>query len=113
MQDSKLYLRDIIESIDKIEDYTEQIHSPSDLKSNSLIADAVVRNLAIIGEAVKNLPHDLKKKRSGTDWRKIVGLRDILVHAYFGVDYDIIWDIVTNKLPELREAVAGLISELE
>ncbi|HEC86588.1 MAG TPA: DUF86 domain-containing protein, partial [Thermoplasmatales archaeon] len=66
------------------------------------IQDGVIRNLEIIGEAVKNLPDDIKKDYPEVEWRKIAGLRDILIHAYFGVDLEVIWDIVKNKVPELK-----------
>ena len=68
-----------------------------------MIQDGVFRNLEVIGEAVKNLPDDIKKDYPEVEWRKIAGLRDILIHAYFGVDLEVIWDIVKNKVPELKE----------
>ncbi|ADN02283.1 nucleotidyltransferase [Spirochaeta thermophila DSM 6192] len=74
--------------------------------------DAVLRNLAVIGEAVKHLPHDLKDRYPQMDWRKIAGLRDIIVHEYFGIDEDILWDVVKNKIPKLLESVEQILSEL-
>jgi uncharacterized protein with HEPN domain len=63
--------------------------------------DAVVRNLEIIGEAAKRVPDDLRRLMPDIEWRKIADLRDILVHAYFGIDNEVLWDIVHNKVPEL------------
>ena len=83
-----------------------------DFSNNELIQDGVIRNLEIIGEAVKNLPDDIKKDYPDVEWRKIAGLRDILIHAYFGVDLEVIWDIVKNKVPELREMVRKILSNL-
>ena len=107
----KAYLRDILEAIDKIERYTENMNF-EDFSNNELIQDGVIRNLEIIGEAVKNLPDDIKKDYPEVEWRKIAGLRDILIHAYFGVDLEVIWDIVKNKVPELKEMVRKILSNL-
>lgn len=68
-----------------------------------------MRNLTVIGEAVKNLPEDLRKRYPEVEWRKIAGLRDIVVHEYFGIDEDILWDVVKNKVPELLDAVEHIL----
>ncbi|WP_041623384.1 DUF86 domain-containing protein [Spirochaeta thermophila] len=81
-------------------------------RSDEKTVDAVLRNLAVIGEAVKHLPHDLKDRYPQMDWRKIAGLRDIIVHEYFGIDEDILWDVVKNKIPKLLESVEQILSEL-
>ena len=107
----KAYLRDILEAIDKIERYTKNMNF-EDFSDNELIQDGVIRNLEIIGEAVKNLPDDIKKDYSEVEWRKIAGLRDILIHAYFGVDLEVIWDIVKNKVSELKGMVREILSNL-
>jgi uncharacterized protein with HEPN domain len=68
----------------------------------------VVRNLEVIGEAVKRLPADVRSHAPSVEWQKIAGLRDITIHQYFGIDVEILWDIVANKLPGLGAAVRDL-----
>ena len=73
---------------------------------------AFVRSIEIIGEAVKRLPDEFRSEQSAIDWRAIAGTRDKLIHDYFGIDYDIVWDIVTNEIPELRRYVRGILKKI-
>jgi len=97
----ELFITDIKNCTDKIMKYVED-KSFSDFINTQILIDAVVRNIEIIGEAVKNLPDEIKEKSSDIDWRKIASLRDIVIHEYFGIDYDILWDIIKNKIPDLN-----------
>jgi len=108
MRDYKLYLDDTLLAIKKIEKYTKNL-SLKKLKENTLIVDAVVRNLEIVGEAVKNIPPRLKEKHPDIEWKKISGLRDVLAHEYFGIDLEILWDIIKNKLPDLKIEISRLL----
>ena len=72
---------------------------------------AFVRSLEIIGEAVKQLPNDIKQRYSHLEWRAMAGMRDRLIHGYFGVDYDIVWDAVTNKIPALQREVEHILRQ--
>ena len=72
--------------------------------------DAVVRNFEIIGEATKNLSANLKALYPRTDWKSVAGFRDTLIHGYFGIDLEILWDIIVNKIPLLQEEVAAIIT---
>ena len=72
---------------------------------------AYVRSLEIIGEAVKQLPNELRQKYSSIEWRSIAGMRDRLIHVYFGIDYDVVWNVVANKNPELDAEVKRILQE--
>src|SRR6478672_8911712 len=108
---SKLFLEDIAESCQRVRKYSSGLKFDQ-FSSDERTIDAIVRNLEIIGEAVKNLPPELTAARSEVDWKKIARFRDIIVHHYFKVDLDVIWDIVENKIEPLQEAV-GFLSTLE
>ena len=107
-RDSSVHLEDILGAIAKIRRYTSGLSGETFARDDKTV-DAVVRNLEVIGEAVKRLPTELA--RSDIEWQRIAGLRDILIHEYFGVDVDILWDVIVNKLPALEHAVESLLWE--
>ena len=111
-KDYKLYLNDILESAGKIENYSKNI-SYEDFIKNPLLVDGVIRNLQIIGEAAKKVPAGIKRKYSNVEWKKIAGLRDVLIHEYFRINLKIVWDIVCNKIPELKSAIKQIVKENE
>jgi len=91
-------LEDMIEALKRIENYASGINYRSFTKDTKT-QDAIVRNLEIIGEATKKIPAMIRQKNSREPWRRMAGLRDILIHDYFGVNYEIVWGIVQNDLP--------------
>lgn len=78
-----------------------------------MVQDAVVRNLEIVGEAAKRVSPHLRKQAPGVPWREMAGMRDKLVHDYFGVDLDLVWDVVAAELPAARTRIVELLAELE
>lgn len=108
-RDYNTYLQDIIDAIQKIEKYTKNL-SFENFLIDELIQDGVLKNLIIIGEAVKNIPEDIKIINSEIEWKKIAGLRDILIHSYFKINSRIIWDIISNKIPKLKIQLLKLIN---
>ena len=98
-------------AIGKIKRYTENL-SFEDFKDDELKVDGVVRNLEIIGEAVKKIPADIRIKYQDVEWNKIAGVRDILIHAYFTVDLEILWGIIEDKLPGFKTRVIQIVDEM-
>lgn len=84
---------------------------PEEFLANEVLKRAFVRSLEVIGEAVKKLPAEFRQKYSHIDWRAIAGTRDKLIHDYFGVDYEIVWDIVISEVPQLKEQVENILQE--
>lgn len=109
-RDYKVYLEDIVLAIAKIHRYTSGL-SLEAFANDERTLDAVVRNLEVVGEAIKKVPESVRSKHPEVDWKKVGGLRDILIHEYFGIDLDIIWDVVQNKLPALEQQVQAILRE--
>jgi uncharacterized protein with HEPN domain len=91
MRDSLLFLEDIIESLSKINRYIEGLEY-SDLAKDEKTIDALIRNLEVIGEAVKNIPDTIREKYPEVEWKEAAALRDVLIHDYFGVDLESLWE---------------------
>ena len=109
MKDVSAYLKHIREAIAKIEKYTKG--GQKKFMEDTMIQDSVIRNLEIIGEAARNLPTDLRKSSPKVPWRSITGMRNVLIHEYFGVDLDIVWKVVTQRLPVLKRQVSVMLAK--
>ena len=108
----KEYLLDISEAIKRIELYVENLDYQNFLKDIKT-QDAVLRNIEIIGEAVKKLSRNLKIERKNIQWKEIAGMRDKVIHFYFGVNWDIVWKTMKDKLPEIKEHIENLLNNLD
>lgn len=104
-----LYLNDISEAAGNIRSYVGDM-TFGEFRNDRMRIDAVVRNFEVIGEAVKNLNDDLKMQFPTTDWKSVAGFRDTLIHGYFGIDLEILWDIIVHKIPVLQEEIARIIA---
>jgi uncharacterized protein with HEPN domain len=110
MTDDRLYLINIVECIERIEAYTRG--GKEAFLASTLIQDAVVRNFEIIGEATKRLSQPLKDQQPHIPWRRIAGLRDVLIHNYMGVDLTRVWGVVDGEMMDLKQAVLALLVTL-
>ncbi len=111
-KDPKLFLIHILDNIEKIERDTGNLSENNFLRSD-LIQDATVRRLEIIGEAVKKIPLDLRKSNPDMEWKAIAGMRDKLIHEYFGVDFKLIWRIIRKDIPKLKKTALKIIEEIK
>jgi len=111
MKKDIFYIKDIKNSLEKIFKYTNSL-SYEDFIDDEKTRDAVERNLEIIGEAVKKLSNELKSRHPNIPFKQIAGMRDKLIHDYFGIDYEIVWHTIQNKLPEFFKLIDEIIKEI-
>ena len=109
-KDPIIFVKHILESIKCIEKYAENLDKKH-FVSNTLVQDAVIRRLEIIGEAAKNLPQNFKDKHKDIPWIDIADTRNKLIHHYFGIDLDITWDIIEKELPNLKEKIKDILKK--
>jgi len=107
MKDDTVYLKHIVDSINKIHTYAEC--GREEFRSKTHWQDAIIRNLEIIGEAAKRVSESTRKKNNDIPWRSIAGMRDVLIHDYLGVDLDVVWNVVVNELPLLKKQICEVL----
>ncbi|HII02440.1 TPA: DUF86 domain-containing protein [Methanosarcinaceae archaeon] len=107
-----VYLDHILDSIERIEEYTEGMEGP-DFLSNKLVQDGTIRQIEIIGEATKNLSKDFREKYPQVPWKDIAGMRDRLIHHYFGVNLKDVWYTVKVDIPVLKEEIMAITDAFE
>jgi len=109
-KDYKAYLRHILDSVMLIENYTRNL-SFEEFEKDRKTIDAVIRNFEIIGEASSKLPKEFREKYPEIPWKSIIGLRNVLIHDYFGVDVVAVWENIRQKLPELEQQIKSIIEK--
>ena len=111
-RDLNLFLNDILESIKRIESFSKLLNEEKFLR-NELRQNAIIRQLEIIGEAVKNIPDSFRNKYPKVPWKDIAGFRDRLTHAYFGIVLERVWEVVKEDLPKLKKDILKIKNDLE
>jgi uncharacterized protein with HEPN domain len=111
-KEPEIFIKHILESIEEIEKYTLKLSSADFLKS-TIVQDASIRRLEIIGEAVKQIPAETRSSAKDIPWKQIAGLRNVLIHEYFGVDLRLVWKVIKNDLPDLKKNMLKLIKALK
>jgi uncharacterized protein with HEPN domain len=111
-RDLRLYLADIVDSIAKIEEYAKYVDEAA-FQNNTQIQDAILRRLEIIGEAAKKIPRGFRQRHPQVPWRNMAGLRDVLIHEYFGVNLKRAWKVVKEDLPALKPALLDAQKDLD
>lgn len=104
------YLADICEAMHRVLTYTKDM-SCEEFAAREMAQDAVLRNLQVIGEAAKKLSPELRAQHNSVPWRDMAGLRDRIVHDYFGIDYDVVWSVVSNDVPRLLPVMLGILTD--
>lgn len=110
MREHKLLLKDILEAISAVERFVEGI-SFEEFKNSDEKSSAVIRKLEIIGEATKGLPEDLKEKYPEIPWKEMAGFRDKLIHFYFGIKFELVWQAILNRLPQIKPLIQKILQE--
>ncbi len=111
-RDVALYLKDILEAIKSIEKFVADM-TLEEFRTDDKTSSAVIRKFEIIGEATKNIPKVIKQKYPDIPWKEMVGFRDKLIHFYFGIKYELVWDTIKIEIPNLKPKLKEILSELE
>lgn len=109
-KDPKIFLEHITESIREIERHIKNM-SEGKFMRDVKTQDAVIRRIEIIGEATKNLPSNFRKKNPHVEWKEIAGMRNKLIHEYFGIDLDLVWSVVNDDIPKLKKQISNLLEK--
>jgi len=108
----RLFIEDMLDSMIQIEEYIHGLDR-ADFSADKKTIDAVIRNIEIIGEAARNVPENIRNNHPGIPWKQMIGLRNLTIHAYFGIDLDIIWQIASVNIPETKSEIARILDSLD
>jgi len=111
MRNHSLYLSDILNAFEAIESFIEG-QSFEDFKKDDKTSSAVIRKFEIIGEAAKQVPESVKQKYPSVPWKEMAGMRDKLIHFYFGVNYELLWRTINNRIPEIKPVICKILQDL-
>ncbi len=110
MRDHRLYIKDIVAAMESIEEFIAGMDLPG-FRVDDKTASAVIRKLEVIGEAVKHVPEDVRQGYPQVPWKEMAGMRDKLIHFYFGVDYSLVWRTITERVPKVKKDLQAILEE--
>jgi len=110
LKDDKAFIRHILDEVDFIVEKSKDLEF-EELIKNEVLKRAFARSLEIIGEATKNISEEFKEKHTGIEWKELAGLRDKLIHHYFGLNWVRVWDVIRNLIPKLREQIQYILKD--
>ena len=112
MREYSLYLKDILEAMASIEKFVAGMEF-EDFKNDDRTSSAVIRKFEIIGEAIKHIPDEIRNKYPQIKWKQMAGMRDRLIHFYFGVKYDLVWHTIKDIIPQVKPIIQGILKDIE